>query len=91
MRGQGLIAAQRYAGAAAEFQKILDHRDIMGADPIGVLAHLQIVRAFALPGDKTRTKAAYEAFPRTLEKRRPRYPDLEKCLSRVREAVVIAL
>ena len=62
MRGQGLIAAQRYAGAAAEFQKILDHRGIVGADPIGVLAHLQLGRAFALSGDKVKGKAAYEAF-----------------------------
>ena len=36
-----LLAAHRYAEAAAEFQKILDHRGIVGADPIGALAHLQ--------------------------------------------------
>ena len=56
------MAAQRYAEAAAEFQKILDHRGIVGADPIGVLAHLQLGRVFALSGDKTKAKAAYEAF-----------------------------
>ena len=52
----------RYAEAAAEFQKILDHRGIVGADPIGALAHLQLGRVFALSGDKTKAKAAYEAF-----------------------------
>ena len=36
------MAAKRYAEAAAEFQKILDHRGIVGTDPIGVLAHLQL-------------------------------------------------
>jgi hypothetical protein len=48
--------------AAAEFQKILDHRGIVGPDPIGALAHLQIGRAFALSGDTTKAKAAYLGF-----------------------------
>ena len=42
VRGEALLAAHRYAEAAAEFQKILDHRGIVGADPIGALAHLQL-------------------------------------------------
>jgi hypothetical protein len=62
VRGEALIGAHRYAEAAAEFQKILDHRGIVGADPIGTLAHLQQGRAFALSGDKAKAKAAYEAF-----------------------------
>ena len=62
LRGEGFIAARRYAEAAAEFQKILDHRGIVGLDPIGVLAHLQLGTVFALSGDKANAKAAYEAF-----------------------------
>jgi len=62
VRGEALIAAHRYAEAAAEFQKILDHRGIVGLDPIGALAHLQLGRVFALSGDKAKAKAAYEAF-----------------------------
>jgi serine/threonine protein kinase/tetratricopeptide (TPR) repeat protein len=62
VRGEALLASRRYAEAAAEFQKILDHRGIVGADPIGALAHVQLGRAFALSGDKTKAKAAYEAF-----------------------------
>jgi serine/threonine protein kinase/tetratricopeptide (TPR) repeat protein len=62
VRGDAFIAARRYAEAAAEFQKILDHRGIVGLDPIGVLAHLQLGRVFALSGDKAKAKAAYEAF-----------------------------
>ena len=62
VRGEAMMAAQRYAEAAFEFQKILDHRGIVGADPIGALAHLQLGRVFALSGDKTKAKAAYEAF-----------------------------
>ena len=62
VRGEALMAARRYAEATAEFQKILDHRGIVGTDPIGVLAHLQLGRVFALSGDKARAKAAYDAF-----------------------------
>jgi len=62
VRGKALIAAHRYADAAAEFQKIRDHRGIVSADPIGALAHVQLGRVFALSGDKTKAKAAYEAF-----------------------------
>ena len=33
-----------------------------GADPIGVLAHLQLGRTFALAGDRAKAKLAYEDF-----------------------------
>jgi serine/threonine protein kinase/tetratricopeptide (TPR) repeat protein len=62
VRGEAFLAEQRYSEAAAEFQKILDHRGIVGADPIGALAHLQLGRVFARSGDKAKAKAAYEAF-----------------------------
>lgn len=62
VRGEALMAAHRYAEAADEFQKILDHRGLVGLDAIGVLAHWQLGRAFASSGDKSKAKAAYEAF-----------------------------
>jgi tetratricopeptide (TPR) repeat protein len=62
VRGEAFMALRRWAEAAAEFQKILDHRAIVGLDPIGPLAHLQLGRVFALSGDKAKAKAAYEAF-----------------------------
>jgi tetratricopeptide (TPR) repeat protein len=62
VRGEALMAMHQPAQAAAEFQKILDHRGIVGADPIGALAHLQLGRAFVLSGDKSKAKAAYQDF-----------------------------
>jgi serine/threonine protein kinase/tetratricopeptide (TPR) repeat protein len=62
VRGEALIAAHHFERAADEFQKILDHRGIVGADPIGALAHLQLGRVFALSGDKAKAKAAYQYF-----------------------------
>jgi hypothetical protein len=56
------LAAGQGRQAAAEFQKILDHRGIVVSDPIGALAHLQLGRALALSGDKAKAKTAYQDF-----------------------------
>jgi hypothetical protein len=62
VRGEGHLAAHQGAEAAAEFQKILDHRGIVVSDPVGALARLQLGRAFALSGDPTKAKTAYQDF-----------------------------
>ena len=62
VRGEAFIASHRYVEAAAEFQKVLDHRGLVGLDPIGALSHLQLGRAYALSGDKIKAKSAYEDF-----------------------------
>jgi eukaryotic-like serine/threonine-protein kinase len=62
VRGLAYLATRQGAEAAAEFQKILDHRGIVICDPIGALAHLQLGRAYALSGDKTKAKSAYQDF-----------------------------
>ena len=61
-RGQAYLAARQGAEAAREFQKIVDHPGIMVGDPIGVLAHLQLGRAYTMQGDTTKAKAAYQDF-----------------------------
>jgi len=62
VRGLAYLAAHQGAKAAAEFQKILDHRGIVVSDPVGALAHVQLGRAYALSGDKTKAKSAYQDF-----------------------------
>jgi tetratricopeptide (TPR) repeat protein len=62
VRGLAYLAAHQGAEAAAEFQKILDHRGIVISDPIGALAHLQLGRAYALLEGKARAKSAYQDF-----------------------------
>jgi len=62
VRGEALLAEHHYSEAAAEFQKILDHRGIVGLDPIGALAHFQLGRAYVSLGDKAKARAAFEAF-----------------------------
>ena len=62
VRGLAYLAAHQGAEAAGEFQKILDHRGIVVSDPIGALAHLQLGRAYALLGDRSKAKSAYQDF-----------------------------
>jgi eukaryotic-like serine/threonine-protein kinase len=62
VRGEAYLAAHQGSEAAAEFQKILDHRGIVLNEPIGALAHLQIGRAYAMQGDTAKARAAYEDF-----------------------------
>ena len=62
VRGEAYLAAHHGAEAAAEFQKIIDHRGIVVLDPEGVLAYLQLGRAQALSGDKSKARNAYQEF-----------------------------
>jgi eukaryotic-like serine/threonine-protein kinase len=62
VRGEALRAEPRYPEAVVEFQKILNHRGLVGLDPIGALAYVQLGRTFVLSGDKTRAKTAYQDF-----------------------------
>ena len=62
VRGLAYLATRQGAEAAAEFQKILDHRGIVICDPIGALAHLQLGRAYALLVDKSKANSVYQDF-----------------------------
>ncbi len=62
VRGEGYLAAHRVNEAAAEFQKILNHREIVVNLPIGALAHLGLGRAYAAMGDTTKARVAYQDF-----------------------------
>jgi serine/threonine protein kinase/tetratricopeptide (TPR) repeat protein len=62
VRGEAYLAAHQGRQAAAEFQKILDHRGIVWNSPIGALAHRQLGRAYAMAGDTAKAKAAYQHF-----------------------------
>jgi eukaryotic-like serine/threonine-protein kinase len=48
--------------AAAEYQKILDHRGTSPLDPFYDLSHLGLGRAYALQHDTAHAKAAYQDF-----------------------------
>jgi hypothetical protein len=62
LRGEAYLAAKQGAEAGIEFQKILDHANVVGNEPLGSLAHLGLGRAYALAGDNAKSKAAYQDF-----------------------------
>jgi eukaryotic-like serine/threonine-protein kinase len=62
IRGEAFLHLRDGVKAAAEFQRILDHR---GVDPTSVLfslAHLGLGRAYALQGEMAKAKSAYQDF-----------------------------
>ena len=62
VRGEAYLAAGQGSAAAAEFQKLIDHRGITWSCTTGTLARLGLGRAYALAGDKTKAHAAYQDF-----------------------------
>ena len=62
LRGQAYLRLGKGSEAAAEFQKILDHRGAAPCCPLYPLAHLGVARASLLFGDKAKSKQAYENF-----------------------------
>jgi predicted Zn-dependent protease len=72
VRGEAYLAGHQGAEAAAEFQKVLDHRGIVLNEPMGALAHLGLARAYALEAQslqgpdadaaRAKARAAYNDF-----------------------------
>jgi eukaryotic-like serine/threonine-protein kinase len=62
VRGLVYLQAKRGAEAAAEFQKIVDHRGIAPVAPEHSLAKLGLGRAYVLIGDSAKARTAYQDF-----------------------------
>ncbi len=62
LRGVAYTQLPRGDEAAAEFQKLFDHRGLVGYNQQWALARLGIARANVLQGDKTKARAAYNDF-----------------------------
>jgi predicted Zn-dependent protease len=61
-RGLAYLRARNGVAAAGEFQKMLDHRTMLGNDPHAALVHLQLGRANAMAGDTAKARTAYQDF-----------------------------
>ena len=78
VRGLAYLLLRQSSEAAAEFQKILDHRGIVFNEPIGALAHLGLARAYAIQGDTAKARAAYQDFLALWKDADPDIPVLEE-------------
>jgi serine/threonine protein kinase/tetratricopeptide (TPR) repeat protein len=78
VRGLAYLRARQGAQAAAEFQKILDHRGVAPLSPLYALAHLGLARAYALAGDTSKSRTAYQDFLALWKEADPDIPVLKE-------------
>jgi tetratricopeptide (TPR) repeat protein len=62
VRGEALLRMGRAAEAVAEFQKLRDHRGTWPNSTLHAVALLGQARAYALAGDTSRSRKAYQDF-----------------------------
>ena len=62
IRGLAYLQLGKGQEAAAEFQKLLVHRGIVGRDVQGALSYLQVARAEKMMGDESAARKSYEDF-----------------------------
>jgi len=81
VRGEAYLKLHDGQAAAAEFQKFIDHRGLVGNFLWGPLARLGLVRAYALQGDTAKGKAAYQEFLTLWKDADPDLPILKEAKS----------
>jgi len=62
LRGEAYVGMHASAEAAAEFNKIIEHRGLDPIAPVHSLARLGLARAYALAGDNDKSRTAYQDF-----------------------------
>ena len=62
MRGRAYLMLNDGSAAALEFRKMIDHPGIVQENLVGALAHLGLARAYALQGEKAKSRTAYQDF-----------------------------
>jgi len=78
VRAEAYLAAGQGGAAAAEFQKLIDHRGITWSCATGALARLGLGRAYVLAGDKAKARAAYQEFLTLWKDAEPDIPILKQ-------------
>jgi eukaryotic-like serine/threonine-protein kinase len=62
LRGYAYLLAHQGKEAAAEFEKFIGHPGVVLNFPLGALSRLGLARAYALQGDTTNARGAYQDF-----------------------------
>jgi eukaryotic-like serine/threonine-protein kinase len=62
LRGEVWLESHQSGTAVGEFQKILEHRGIVQNCASGAMARLQVARAYAMSGDNSKARSAYQEF-----------------------------
>lgn len=62
LRGLSFLADHQWSEARTEFEKIIGHRGLVWNSTLGVLAQLQLARAYSAAGNKVDARKSFEAF-----------------------------
>ena len=62
LRGEAFLALHQWAEAAAEFEKIVEHRGLAWNSPQAALAQLRLGQAYAGAGDTAKARLALQQF-----------------------------
>jgi eukaryotic-like serine/threonine-protein kinase len=62
LRGQAFLMLHDGNAAAAEFQKLIDHRGLVVNFPWAAMARVGLARAYAMQGDSPKARARYQDF-----------------------------
>ncbi len=89
VRGQAQLMVHNGTAAAAEFQKLLDHRGIVVNFVTGALVHLGLARAYAMQGDTAKAKSAYQDFLTLWKDADPDIPILKQAKAEYAQAAVV--
>ncbi len=78
LRGMTYLKLNKGAEAAAEFQKLIDHRGVVGTSITGPLAHLGVARARVLQNDTAGARTEYQNFLALWKDADPNLPILKQ-------------
>ncbi|MFY9527272.1 MAG: tetratricopeptide repeat protein, partial [Candidatus Acidiferrales bacterium] len=62
VRAEAYLASKQGTEAAAEFQKIINHRGVVLNEPLAAPARLGLARAYALQSETAKARTAYQDF-----------------------------
>jgi tetratricopeptide (TPR) repeat protein len=78
LRGKAYLQAHNGSAAAAEFQKLINHPGYLLNSPLAPLAKLGLARAYALAGEKDKSRTAYQDFLNLWKNADPDIPVLKQ-------------
>jgi DNA-binding winged helix-turn-helix (wHTH) protein/tetratricopeptide (TPR) repeat protein len=89
-RAKAYLAAGEHAKATAEFEKLLGHRGWRWWEVFAPLAQLGLARAYAMQGDREKSRKAYDDFFTTWKDADPDVPLLRQAKAEYRKLTATA-
>jgi DNA-binding winged helix-turn-helix (wHTH) protein/tetratricopeptide (TPR) repeat protein len=89
-RARAYLAAGEHAEAAAEFEKLIGHRGWLEWEVFAPLAQLGLARAYAMQGDREKSRKAYDDFFTTWKDADPDTPTLRQAKAEYKKLTATA-